>query len=253
MAAISSPQVVRPNVASAIPGPSTPVAADQPALTTMNCNTMIQTQGRATNSRQPSTRSRRTFRPPSVAPVEGTRRREKATPAAANVRASTPIAQPGPHNPTATPPADIPANIPSCLAIPTEALACLSRARGTVWGVRAAEAGRLAAAAAPFTTLSAIMSGSEAVPVSSVSARVPWESAASAQPPTSTIERGSRSAITPPSRRSATFAMDRAPTTRPTWVREPVTSRTAKASATVAMPLPNIIRTRPDARARKFP
>ena len=83
---------------------------------------MIHTHGRATNSPQPSTRSRSTL-PRSAGTTDDTRRNRKAAPAAANITASTAMAHPGPNRPTATPPIDIPANMPSCLAIPTNALA----------------------------------------------------------------------------------------------------------------------------------
>lgn len=114
-----------------------------------------------------------------------------------------------------------------------------SCAAGTVSGVSAEAAGKLTAVTAPLTALSAASRAMLAVPVRTVAATTAWVRAPANDEPTRTSPRGRRSATTPPISSSATLVMDLLATTRPRAAAPPPMSRTAKASATGAMALPN--------------
>ena len=136
-------------------------------------------------------------------------------------------------------PAEAPTTLPPLRPRRSSALAGRSRASGTVSGTRAAAAGRLTAATAPFSTLSTTSSGIVADPVTTSEATTAWVPAAASDVPTSTTSRRSRSAITPPKSSTATLAIDRAATTRPRSAADPVRSSTANARAIGATALPS--------------
>jgi hypothetical protein len=108
----------------------------------------------------------------------------------------------------------------------------------TTGGIRATDAGSVKGLTVPLTADRAASKATESTRRKISSATTAWVAALAQLEPTSTIARGSRSATTPPMSRKITFASDRAPTTRPRLVAEPVRSRTAKAKATGAIEPP---------------
>ena len=162
-------------------------------------------------------------------------------------------AQPTPIVAEASPPSDMPATVPALRPIRTRAFACRTRPGGTVCGVSAAEAGSDTAAKAPLNRLRPTSSGTVAKPSSTLRATRNCTSAAAAVEPCRISARGSRSASTPPTSSTTTLAMDRAPTTTPRSVVEPVRSSTANASTIGAMAPTREVRARPATIARKPP
>ena len=247
---MTNPHADRPIVSSATTGPSTATAPVNAAFRTANCSTTIHTQERLVNSRHPSRRSA-IIDVRGAAARSGRRSREKNAAAAANAAASTASPQPGPTEAIRMPPAEAPRIVPPLSPRRSSALAERSWSGGTVSGTSAADAGRLTPATAPLRMLNTINAGTVADPVTTRAATPPCVSAAATDVPTSRRLRGRRSARTPPKRRTATFAIERAATTSPRSAAEPVRSSTAKARAIGATALPTMLVVRAASSHRK--
>lgn len=234
-------------------GPRTCSPPATTALMTRNWSTTTHTQDREVNSDQPSRSSASGRAGPSAADrVFATRSPAKLSPARRKTAALTAMPQPGPAKPTTIPPVEAPRTMPALTAIRTSAFAGRIMPAGTVCGTRAAAAGSETADTMPLMTLMTTSTGMEAKPSSTLAAITAWASPAATLDPWSTSRRGSRSAITPPNSSSATLATDRAPTTIPRSISEPVRSSTANESTIGAMALAKYVAMRPPARQRKF-
>lgn len=124
----------------------------------------------------------------------------KQAAAAANVAASTAIAQPAPNRPTSSPARLNPRIIAVFCDSRSTDIAVGSAAAGTVCGTTAREAGPAIAASPPLTALITASIGTLAAPVARLTATIAWERHASAAAPRISIARGSRSPRTPANR-----------------------------------------------------
>jgi len=112
------------------------------------------------------------------------------------------------------------------------ALACCTRPGLTISGISPVEAGVKNESALPITSASAMRCQSSALPVMRRVETTACVAARTRSQATITRWRGRRSDQTPPTRVSTTRGRAKAANTRPRSPAEPVSSRTAKASAT---------------------
>ena len=225
-----------PRSRSAITGPSTIIALNR-QLPRAAETTVAQTQVRLANSCQPSRSSDRNDAPAARA-WGGSRRAARQRALSANEPASAAIAQPAPTVATRMPAMAGPTISPPAWASPRSALACWRRPVLTVSGTSPVVAGLKTAVAAPCTPCSTTICQIWASPVRSSTASRPCAPSRARSAAIIAWRRDTRSATTPPTSRSATSGTQRAASTRPRSVAEPVTSSTAKARATGTMPSP---------------
>lgn len=236
----TKPHAVRPTVSSATTGPSTVTPPTNAMLMTPNAATTTQSQARVTNACHPSIRSRSTLlcsRFGCSAALIRTKPKNRA--ATAKLAASMAIPQADPSPATRIPAAATPSRLAALAPMRANAFAGTSWSAGTVCGTSATDAGNANALSVPLTADSTASKATESVRANTSTATTPCVAALARLDPTRMTLRGTRSATTPPSSKKITFASERAPTTMPRLVAEPVRSSTAKASATGAIALPS--------------
>ncbi|GAA2135270.1 hypothetical protein GCM10009802_44000 [Streptomyces synnematoformans] len=230
-----------PRCSRATSGPYTPSAAATTALTTANCSTIDQSQGRPVTSRRPSRRSARMPPPGCRSGMPLTSRNARSAAATANAPASTASTHPGPTAATMAPPSAAPP-IPAPLT-PTRNSANARPACAPVTdeSTMPSAAGAKNACPVPPTADSSTICHTRASPVITSAAKTPCEAQLTAFATTITRCRGIRSATAPPTSTKTTSAVVRAAATSPTSVAEPPASSTANAEAISAPEAPRLV------------
>src|SRR6185503_4099618 len=230
-----------PSDCFATTGPSTPCAAWTAITSTENWATTTHNHCRDANSRQPSRRSWSTECDASGRAADGLRRPVVIVAAPANIAALTASAQPPPSNTTAAPLATSPVTRATLVPKPSTALPVCSRSAGTTSGMIPVIAGNSVAEAMPLIAAAIISAHTGAQPVINIAAAAANATVLPASPATITFQRGSRSAITPPTSRNATSGRASAASTTESVVGVACGNpRTPNASATGANAAPSV-------------
>ncbi len=220
-------------------------------IITMKASTTTQSHWCAVKASHPSRRSA------SMVEVSsrtrgGMRRRLNSSPATRHEAASTTMPHPGPTVATSAAPATRPNRLTMLYPDALTAFACCNRCLGTVWGNTPWLAGKDIASAPPATRDRPTSMATDPVPVRISAATTAWVTPLTRLDHSRTVERRNRSASTPPNSSRTTSPSERAPTTRPRSVNDPVRSSMAKASAIGATAVPAMSATLAENSRRKL-